>query len=218
MIDRLRQLIAAALLSISLSISPVKHQNITPTPSYNCYFAEMAHYVRNENECRTLVREYNSKYPSPTPIITSTSTSNDNLVLCNIDTHCGGGTKQLTEEECKSSTCCEVGNQWQLLQSSELCKQTQKEYYLKFASDLDIRMKNYEKTVQQNEVNEYKTTITENELEMSKMQNCQRLTKQYTACLEKENQLFEEYKRCLSSPLSFSCSKPSNSCLKPICL
>ena len=49
----------------------------------------------------------------------------DPIVTCNISANCGGGTKQMKQSECSRSTCCEVGNGWEMYPSKEECTKAQ---------------------------------------------------------------------------------------------
>ena len=57
---------------------------------------------------------------------TDASNNNTNLVNCNINANCGGGTMLVTKEECKNKICCQLKSGWQILSSMDVCLSVQK--------------------------------------------------------------------------------------------
>lgn len=55
--------------------------------------------------------------PSPSPA--------SDYVKCNVSAECGGGTRSMTKTACSASTCCQVGDKWLFMASSEECKKAQ---------------------------------------------------------------------------------------------
>lgn len=62
-----------------------------------------------------------------TNTINNTQVASDQFVACPVHANCGGGTKQLRQNECMNSTCCAVGNVWVVLDKDE-CKLKQQDY------------------------------------------------------------------------------------------
>lgn len=62
-----------------------------------------------------------------TNVSSNTQIASDQFVACPIHANCGGGTKQLKQNECMNSTCCAVGKVWVVLDKDE-CKLKQQDY------------------------------------------------------------------------------------------
>lgn len=55
-------------------------------------------------------------------------TTTSAYVSCQINSKCGGGTKMLTPAACSSLSCCQIGNEWHLLDNSNECSKWQQAY------------------------------------------------------------------------------------------
>lgn len=60
--------------------------------------------------------------------ISSPTSNPDPIVNCNIHANCGGGTKQMTKNDCQQSTCCEIGSNWYVYPNNSACDQAQENY------------------------------------------------------------------------------------------
>ena len=75
---------------------------------------------------------------SPTPIPTYSPTQipkakpvyidPDPIVSCNINSNCGGGTRQMKKSACTQSTCCQLGSTWSIYPNNTACDQAQTNY------------------------------------------------------------------------------------------
>jgi len=63
----------------------------------------------------------NSYMNTPSPSITIA----DQMVNCNIDVNCGGGTKYISKEECLNSICCRLGEKYIIYSDKNQCLRDQ---------------------------------------------------------------------------------------------
>jgi hypothetical protein len=64
--------------------------------------------------------------PKPNPQVSNATTSL--YVSCKIPAECGGKTITTTKDACSKSTCCPIGNQWVLKESTSECTTAQNAY------------------------------------------------------------------------------------------
>jgi hypothetical protein len=93
----------------------------------DCVGPDGRHFSTTQNKCNEFNKSWNVHTPVPTR-------DPNKITRCMISSNCGGGYKETTINNCESMTCCQIENEWKLLDGGE-CKRQQCERIVGYKED-----------------------------------------------------------------------------------
>lgn len=100
---------------------------------YKVYRLQVNKDVVNNAVVTPVPTPYNT--PTTEPVVYATqkpvvkTINNDPIVACNINSNCGGGTKQMKNSDCTKSICCQIANGSWILTDKDSCNKAQTNNY-----------------------------------------------------------------------------------------